>query len=138
MQLMFCSTFFAMTLSCSERLVHILTLSIIEQRPHKHLMKIKRQNIYEATILGETEMGFSRKKTNRGGGGTFLKNPLDFLGLSFYLWKFWIKQSITPENLAKLCYTPWKFQDHKRRPLEIQHDFFLITPGDSTSFLIDP
>ena len=66
MQQMFCSTFFAMTLSCSEQQVHMLTLSIIEQRIKMTKMKIKRQNIYEATTLSETEMGYSRKNPNRG------------------------------------------------------------------------
>ena len=90
-------------------------------------MKIKRQNIYEATILGETEMGYSRKTLNRG-DELFWKKTLHFLGLSFYRWKFWTKHNITPENLAKLRYTPWKFQDQNQRPLEIQHGFLLINP----------
>ena len=101
-------------LSCSEKQVYILTLSITEQRLHKHLMKIKKQNIYVAKILGEIEQGVP----------TFLKNLLNILGLSFYPLKFWKKkQSITPGNLAKLCYTPQKFQDQKQRPQEILHDF---------------
>ena len=37
-----------------------------------------------------------------------------------------------------MCDTPWKFQDQKPRPMEILHNFFLNTPGNSTSFLIDP
>ena len=85
-------------------------------------MKIKRQIIYEATRLGEPdEMGYSRKKSKHG-GPTFL-NPLDFLVLYFYPWKFWIKHSINPEKLVKLCYTTWKFQDQKQEPLEILHGF---------------
>ena len=134
MQLMFSSTFFAMTLSCSEQQVHTLTLPITEQRPCKHLMEIQRQNIYEATILGENEVGYSTKKPNRG-DLLFWKKPLDFLGLPFCPWKFWTKHTITPENLAKLCFhtfprpktDTWKF-----------HVFFLIILGKFTSFLIDP
>ena len=57
------------------------------------------------------------------GGTYFSENPLDSLGLYFYPWKFWIKHSITPENLAKLCYTPWKFEDQKQGHLEILHGF---------------
>ena len=48
------------------------------------------------------------------------------------------KQIYTSENSAKWCYTPWKFQSQKPIPLETAHDFFLITPGSSTYFLIDP
>ena len=67
MQLMFSSTFLAMTLSCSKQQVHILTLSIIELRPQRHLMKDKRPNLYEATTLSELdEMGYSRKNPNKG------------------------------------------------------------------------
>ena len=54
-------------------------------------MKIKRQNIYEATIMGKPdEMGYSRKKAKQG--RLIFLNPLDFLVLLFYPWKFWIKQ----------------------------------------------
>ena len=68
-------------------------------------MKIKRQNIYEATIMGKpNEMGYSRKKAKQG--GPIFLNPLDYLVLQFYPWKFWIKHSINPENLAK---HPWRF-----------------------------
>ena len=67
-----------------------------------------------------------------------LKNPLEFLDLSLYPWKFQGKQAVAPRNSAKLCDTPWKFQGQKPRPMEIPQYFFLITPGISTSFLIDP
>ena len=33
---------------------------------------------------------------------------------------------------------PWKFQGQKQRPMEIPHYFFLVTLGNSTSFLINP
>ena len=46
-------------------------------------------------------------------------------------------QNSTNKNSAKLCYIPWKFHSDKPRPLEIPHDFFLVTPGNSTSFLIN-
>ena len=86
-------------------------------------MKIKRQNIYEVTIMGKPDkMGYSRNKTKQG--GPIFLNPLDFLVLHFYPWKFWIKHSIiNPENLAKLCYTTWKFQDQKQGSLEFLHGF---------------
>ena len=28
--------------------------------------------------------------------------------------------------------------ENQARPMEISHDFFFITPGNSTSFLVDP
>ena len=55
-------------------------------------------------------LGYSRKNPNRGGWGcTSLKSPTEFLDLP--------------------CY-PW--------PMEIPNEFFLNTPGNPTSFLIDP
>ena len=60
---------------------------------------------------------------------TFLKKPLEFIYLSLY-----------PKRTS---FHPWKFQNFELHPLEIPrpmenpHDFFLITPRKSTSFLID-
>ena len=45
-------------------------------------MKIKGQNIYEATILGEPDGIVYFRKNSKQGGPTFL-NPLDFLVLYF-------------------------------------------------------
>ena len=39
---------------------------------------------------------------------------------------------------CKIVLDPWKFQGQKERPLEIPHYFFLVTLGNSTSFLIKP
>ena len=33
---------------------------------------------------------------------------------------------------------PWKFQDQKQIPLKIPHYFFLVTLGNSASFLTNP
>ena len=38
-----------------------------------------------------------------------------------------------PQN----CCIPWKFQGKKTKPMEIPHDFYLVTPGNSTSFVTD-
>ena len=46
------------------------------------------------------------------------------------------KKAFTPENSAKFCDTPWKFKGQKPRAMEISH-FFLNSPRNSTSFLID-
>ena len=39
-------------------------------------------------------------------------------------------------NFQNLCYTPWKFQCLYLRLKEIPHDFFLITPVNSFSWLL--
>ena len=93
-------------------------------------------------------LGFFRKNPNKGGWGhTFWKKnrnfkfrslPLEILTFLFYSWHFWTKQSFPLGNSKKMCYTPWKFQSQKPTPIEIPHDFFLITPGNYTSFLINP
>ena len=47
------------------------------------------------------------------------------------------KQLFIPGNSTELCYILWKFQDQNPKPMENPHDFFLITRGKSTSFLLD-
>ena len=37
----------------------------------------------------------------------FSENPLEFVGLTLYPWKFHTKQSFTPGNSTKSCYTTW-------------------------------
>ena len=41
-------------------------------------------------------------------------------------------------NSVKLYFTPWKFQGQKWRLMEIQHEFFLISSGNSTSLSVGP
>ena len=78
------------------------------------------------------------KKTNRNSWEhTFLKILLKFLVFLLYLWKFQTNQSSTPENCAKLRYIPCQFQDQKQRPLEIPHNFFLVTPRNSACYIFD-
>ena len=45
------------------------------------------------------------------------------------------KAFFTCGNSVKLYYTHWKFQGQKARLMKIQHDFFLITPKNSTFIL---
>ena len=80
------------------------------------------------------EMGYSRKKAKQG--GPIFLNPLDFLVLHFYPWKFSIKHSINPENLAKLLHN-LEIPRPKTRIPGISAWIFLNTPEDFTSFLID-
>ena len=78
------------------------------------------------------------KKTNRKSWEhTFLKILLKFLVFLLYPWKFQTNQSSTPENCAKLRYIPCQFQDQKKRPLEIPHNFFLVTPRNSACYIFD-
>ena len=59
----------------------------------------------------------------------FWKRPLEFLDLSLYSWKFKTKWSFTPTGISKAKnQDPWKFHTI----------FFLIMPGNSTSFLLTP
>ena len=82
------------------------------------------------------DTGLFQKRSKQG--ILFSKNHLEFLDLSLYIEKFRRKQVFTPGNSAKLCGTTWKFQDQKPRSLEIPHEFFLNTPGNFTSFLVEP
>ena len=71
----------------------------------------------------------------------FEKKNLEFFGVFFLYIPLEVpdkqKQSSTLGNSAKLCYIPHKFQGQRPRPLEIPHEFFLLNPGNSTSFLIN-
>ena len=59
------------------------------------------------------KLGYSRKNPrSRGWGYTFLLTCM------------------TPLGNSKI--------ENQARPMEISHDFFSITPGNSTSFLVDP
>ena len=89
--------------------------------------------------------GLFQKKSKQGDGGgggscgyTFLKKTLESFIFLLYPWKFHTKQSSTPGYSTKLCQIPWNFQGQKQIPLEIPHYFFLVTLGNSTSFLINP
>ena len=64
-----------------------------------------------------------------------MKTPLEFFIFLLYPWSFQTKQSSTSGYSTKLC---WKFQGQKQRPLEIPYYLFLVTLGNSTSFLINP
>ena len=66
---------------------------------------------------------FQKKSKQRfiWGHRYILETPLEFIGLSLYLWIFWKKQSFSPGNSAKLCYMLWNFQRQKPRPMKISH-----------------
>ena len=85
-------------------------------------------------------VGIFQKKNKKGELRTYFSetSPLELLGFLLYPWKFQTKQSFTPRNSTKLCYTPQKFQDLKPKPLGIPHDFIFITPGNSMLFFINP
>ena len=62
------------------------------------------------------------------------------VNLSLCPWKFQRNKALplkALQNCVMPC--PWRFQGQKPKPImEIPHDFILITPGNSTSFLIGP
>ena len=83
-------------------------------------------------------MGYSRKKNTGVEDILFSKLPWNFQVFKFNLpLEIPDKTNLHPQKLQKLCNIPQKFQGLKPRPLEIPHDFFWITPGNSTMFLIN-
>ena len=88
------------------------------------LPKLAARPIPEKTQTGRVEDILSWKKT-----WIFL-----FLSLSLEIPD---KTKLPPANFAKLYYTPCKFKAQKSRPTENPHNFFLITPVNPTSILID-
>ena len=82
-------------------------------------------------------VGLFQKNPNRGDWGhTFLKKPWIFEVCHFTLGNYGQNKAFfTCGNSVKLYYTHWKFQGQKARLMKIQHDFFLITPKNSTFIL---
>ena len=90
---------------------------------------------------GKVEGWAIPEKNQTEGLRTYFLNspiPLEMLGFLLHPCEFQTKQSFTLRNSTKFCETPRKFQGLKPRPLEILHDHFLITSGNSTLFLINP
>ena len=85
------------------------------------------------------EKGIFQIKTKHGVlRACFFEKPLEFF--RFFTLPLEIpqtKQSFTPRNSTKLCYSSHKFEGLKPRTLGIPLKFFLITTGNSTLFLIN-
>ena len=77
------------------------------------------------------------QKKSGGWGYTLLKTSLEF---SFFTLPLEIpdKTKLNPWIFHKIVLDPLRFQGPKQRPLEISHYFFLVTLGNSASFLINP
>ena len=88
-------------------------------------------------------MGYSRKKTNRGGLRTYFFEPPSPLGIfSFFTLLLEIpgKTKLHPQKLHQIVLHPSEILRPKTKTpgREIPHGYFLITPGNSTLFFIDP
>ena len=98
------------------------------------------KNRYKIVLIASFTilLDYSRKNPNRGvWRHTFWKKtPGTFRFVTLLLEISDKNEASTPGNSTKLCYTHWNYQGQKSRRMEIPHDFFLITPGNSTSFCI--
>ena len=74
-----------------------------------------------------TSLGYSRKK---------IKQVVE----DIIFWKNLNsgENKLSPLKILQNCVAPpWKSQVQKPRPMEIPHEFFFNTPGNSSSFLIE-
>ena len=117
--------------------------------------------LVQISFFGGTALGrFSQcffftfsSSTNQGDRHFFSENPLEFVGLTLYPWKFHTKQSFTPGNSTKSCYTTWLglFQKKSKQgkssgyiflnpsPLPPWNfSFFYFTPGNSRQNKVQP
>ena len=93
----------------------------------------------KARCFSEKQLGcvieLFQKKSKQGREGVedilFWKRTLEFVDLSLYPWIFQTKWSFTPGNSTNLCHT------QKPGPMEIPHNFFLITRGNFSTFLLN-
>ena len=87
-------------------------------------------------------MGYSWKKKHwwgRGGWGhTFLKTPLEFFFFFSLPLDIPDKTKLHAWKFLKIVLDLLKILRPKTKTLEIPHYFFLATPGNSTSLLINP
>ena len=83
-----------------------------------------------------------QKRTKQEGLSLRIEKKNKIFGFFTLLLQIPDKTKLPSRNSTKLCYTPQKIYGLKPRPLEIPHDFFLIpwliTPGNSMLFLINP
>ena len=88
---------------------------------------------------GKFGNGLFQKKSKQAGLRIyFFENPHGIFQFLTLLLEVSDKTKLNPWIFHKLCLIPCKFQGQKQRPLEIPHYFFLVTLGNSTSFLINP
>ena len=110
--------------------------------------KISIQWVYNHSMVTisnilEISHGCFRKKAGQLRSYFFKKNLgfFHFFTLSLEIPEK--KQNSTPANSARLCYIPWKFHGQKSSSpppackLQIPHNFFLFTPGNSACYLFN-
>ena len=96
-------------------------------------------SIFVNNCLVLTWIGLFQKKSKQRRGEmeyTFL-NPPNGIFRFFTLPLEIPKKPSPPGNSEELYDGPWKFQSQKPRSMEIPREFFLNTPGISTSLLTD-
>ena len=107
----------------------LLCQSILEMRRITHLHVSAHFTIPLNQFLDiwreSLKMGYSRKSQTKDWGYTFLKNPMEFLDLSLYTWKFQRKQAFS---------TPWKFCKIVWKSKWLSK---IKTLGNSTWFFLD-
>ena len=91
------------------------------------------------TIASKWAIPEKNKKGTGRGGEVLRTNPLEFLSFLLYPRKFQNKTSPHPPHKTVL-YSLEILRPKTKTPglLEIPHDFFLITPGNSSLFLSNP
>ena len=75
--------------------------------------------------------GHNEKKMQKGWSSTFLKKLVEFLGLLFFPWKLWTRQSFIPGNPAKLYDNSWEWN-------QVICDFFFIVLENASYLLFNP
>ena len=96
-------------------------------------MRLRLLKRFLVEILGWQQWAISEKNTFRT---YFFENSPEIFRCHFITGGFKQKKSFILGSSAKWCYNFWKFLDQKPRSMEIPHNLFLITPGNST-FLIN-
>ena len=113
---------------------------------HMKMMQMTYLDITQCFFQGKCLIGliqewaFPEKCKLGGWGHTFLKKTLDFFGIFSVHLEIPDKTKLHPSKFGKLVYVTFvrNSKAKKPRPLEISHEFFLDSLGNSTLFLINP
>ena len=99
------------------------------------------KNISDRVQQSQPALGYSRKKKQEGWGHTFFwKTPGIFLSFLTLPLEISEKTKLHPWKFHKIMLDQslGGFETKNQDPMEISHYFFLVTFGNSISFLINP
>ena len=107
---------------------------LLKNSTHCFVLKLSTVSRFQNRIC----IGLFQKKSKQRSWGQFLKKTPGIFRFITLIFEVPDKIKLHPWKFYKIVLHHWNFQGKKARPMEISHDFFLMTLGNSTSFFNDP